>query len=47
MGGTPGSGSYAVGSLVTDKIFENGNPGLLMILDPDRSFPQYKIVFFH
>ncbi|HKD85501.1 MAG TPA: hypothetical protein VKB58_12190, partial [Terriglobales bacterium] len=47
MGGTPGSGSYAVGSLVTDKIFENGNPGLLMILDPDNTFPQYKIVFFH
>jgi hypothetical protein len=47
MGGTPGSGSYAVGSLITDKIFENGNPGLTMILDPDKEFPLIQIVFFH
>jgi hypothetical protein len=46
MGGTPGSGSYAVGSLITDKIFENGNPGLIMILHPDVTFSQLRIGFF-
>jgi putative Flp pilus-assembly TadE/G-like protein len=46
MGGTPGSGSYAVGSLVTDKIHSNGTPDLTMILHPDNLFSQLKIVFF-
>jgi hypothetical protein len=46
MGGTPGSGSYAVGSLITDKIYENGNPGLLMILHPDNTGQLLKLGFF-
>jgi hypothetical protein len=46
MGGNPGSGSYAVGSLITDKIAVNGNPGLQMILHPDNLFDQTKIGFF-
>ena len=46
MGGTPGSGSYAVGSLVTDRIYSDGTPNITMILHPDNVFPQLKIVFF-
>jgi hypothetical protein len=46
MGGTPGSGSYAVGSLITDKISENGNPGISMILHPDNTGHISKIGFF-
>jgi len=46
MGGTPGSGSYAVGSLVTDRIYRDGTPNISMILHPDNLFPQLKIVFF-
>ena len=45
MGGNPGSGSYAVGSLVTDKIASNGNPGILMILNKNKYFPQLKVAF--
>jgi len=45
MGGNPGSGSYAVGSLVTDKIISNGNPGISMILNKNKYFPQLKVVF--
>jgi hypothetical protein len=46
MGGTPGSGSYSVGSLITDKIYTNGTPDLTMILHPANLFDQLKIVFF-
>jgi hypothetical protein len=45
MGGNPGSGSYAVGSLVTDKIASNGNPGISMILNKNKYFPQLKVAF--
>jgi putative Flp pilus-assembly TadE/G-like protein len=45
MGGNPGSGSYAVGSLVTDKIASSGNPGILMILNKNKYFPQLKVAF--
>lgn len=45
MGGNPGSSSYAVGSLVTDKIVSNGNPGISMILNKNKYFPQLKVVF--
>jgi hypothetical protein len=45
MGGNPGSGSYAVGSLVTDKIASSGNPNITMILNKNKYFPQLKVVF--
>jgi hypothetical protein len=45
MGGNPGSGSYAVGSLVTDTIVSNGNPGIMMILNKNKYFPQLKVAF--
>lgn len=45
MGGNPGSGSYAVGSLVTDTISTNGNPGLKMLLNPNKFYPQLKVAF--
>ena len=45
MGGNPGSGSYAVGSLVTDKIATSGNPGISMILNKNKYFPQLKVAF--
>jgi len=45
LGGNPGSGSYTVGSIVTDKIAMNGNPGITMILNPNKQFQQIKIVF--
>jgi len=45
MGGNPGSGSYAVGSLVTDKIVTSGNPGISMILNPNKFYPQLKVAF--
>lgn len=45
MGGNPGSGSYAVGSLVTDKIITSGNPGISMILNKNKYFPQLKVAF--
>lgn len=46
MGGTPGSSSYAVGSLITDEIVVGGTPNLTMILHPDKTFNQIKIGFF-
>jgi hypothetical protein len=45
MGGNPGSGSYAVGSLVTDRIATSGNPGIKMILNPNKFYPQLKVAF--
>ncbi len=45
LGGNPGSGSYTVGSIVTDTIAMNGNPGITMILSPVNSFPQLKVIF--
>jgi len=45
LGGTPGSGSYTVGSIVTDRIAMNGNPGISMILSPLKMFGQMKVVF--
>ena len=44
LGGTPGSGSYTVGSIITDRILMNGNPGISMILSPTQSFSQLKVV---
>jgi len=45
LGGNPGSGSYTVGSIITDRIAMNGNPGISMILSPTQSFSQLKVVF--
>ncbi len=45
MGGNPGSSSYAVGSLVTDTIVSNGNPGISMILNKNKYYPQLKVAF--
>jgi hypothetical protein len=45
LGGNPGSGSYAIGSIITDKIASNGNPGISMILSPSKQFAQLKAVF--
>jgi hypothetical protein len=45
LGGNPGSGSYTVGSIVTDRIAMNGNPGISMILSPLKMFGQMKVVF--
>ena len=45
LGGNPGSGSYAVGSIITDRIVTNGNPNISMILNPTYSFQQLKVVF--
>jgi hypothetical protein len=45
MGGNPGSSSFAVGSLVTDKIVSGGSPGISMILNKNKYFPQLKVVF--
>ncbi|HEY4930567.1 MAG TPA: pilus assembly protein TadG-related protein [Terriglobales bacterium] len=45
LGGNPGSGSYAVGSVITDRIVTNGNPNISMILNPSYSFQQLKVVF--
>jgi hypothetical protein len=45
LGGNPGSGSYAVGSIITDRIATNGNPNISMILNPTYSFQQLKVVF--
>lgn len=45
LGGNPSSTSYVVGSLVTDKIATNGNPGITMILNPAKSFPELKAAF--
>jgi putative Flp pilus-assembly TadE/G-like protein len=44
LGGNPGSGSYTIGSIITDKIATNGNPGITMILNPAKDTPQLKIV---
>jgi hypothetical protein len=46
LGGNPGSGSYTVGSIITDKIESNGNPGITMILTPDKSFPFIRVGIF-
>ena len=46
LGGVSGSTSYAVGSLITDRIASNGNPGLVMILNPNKQYDQLKIAFF-
>lgn len=45
LGGNPSSTSYVIGSLVTDKIATNGNPGIIMILNPAKSFPELKVAF--
>ena len=45
LGGNPGSGSYTVGSIITDRIAMNGNPGIKMILSPNKAFAQLKVVF--
>ena len=45
LGGNPGSGSYTVGSIVTDRIAMNGNPGISMILSPGKAFGQLRVVF--
>lgn len=43
LGGNPNAISYVIGSLVTDKIASNGNPGILFILNPAKVFQQIKI----
>jgi hypothetical protein len=45
MQGNACSGSYAVGSLVTDTISLGGTPCINMILSPSKSFAQLKVVF--
>jgi hypothetical protein len=45
LGGNPGSGSYTVGSIITNRITTNGNPGISMILNPNKAFKQLKVVF--
>jgi hypothetical protein len=45
LGGNPGSGSYTVGSIITDRIAMNGNPGIKMTLSPVDSFPELKVIF--
>ncbi len=45
MQGNACSGSYAVGSLITDAISLGGTPCINMILSPSKSFAQLKVVF--
>jgi putative Flp pilus-assembly TadE/G-like protein len=45
MQGNACSGSYMVGSLVTDQISIGGTPCINMILSPNKSFPEFKVVF--
>lgn len=45
MQGNACSGSYTVGSLVTDQIGIGGTPCINMILSPYKSFAQLKVVF--
>jgi Putative Flp pilus-assembly TadE/G-like len=45
LGGNPGTNTYTIGSIVTDKIASHGNPGITMVLSPDKSFPQLKTAF--
>ena len=46
LGGNPGSGSYTIGSIVTDRISSHGNPGITMILSPYPSFPALYVSMF-
>jgi len=46
MRGNACSGSYMVGAIVTDTIDMGGTPCINMILNPSKSFPQLKTVFF-
>jgi len=43
MSGNACSGSYIVGSLITDTISMGGTPWINMILSPNKSFPQLKV----
>ena len=45
MQGNACSGSYAVGSLITDTISLGGTPCINMILSPSQSFAQLKLMF--
>jgi Flp pilus assembly protein TadG len=45
LGGNASSGSYAIGSIVTDTMATNGNPGILLLLNPEKQFQQLKVVF--
>ena len=47
LGGNPGSASYTIGSIVTDRININGHPGITMILSPYFSFPQLYVTMYH
>jgi hypothetical protein len=45
LGGNPGSATYTIGSIVTDRIVSNGNPNITMILSPFESFAALKVIF--
>ena len=46
LGGNPGSGSYTLGSIVTDRILVNGTPDITMILSPYNAFPDLLVGMF-